>query len=115
MSDMRGVTEVNGTKEFRCFVDGEWRMAEKNKLFDVYRPYDRGLYARVAAGGRPEATLVVDAATKAFPAWSHRRRNPRPNGRCPGQRLGAYRSRQPREFQDVIWINSHSGQRQYLF
>jgi hypothetical protein len=41
MSEMRGVTEVNGSQEFRYFVDGEWRTAENNKLFDVYRPYDR--------------------------------------------------------------------------
>jgi acyl-CoA reductase-like NAD-dependent aldehyde dehydrogenase len=70
MSEMRGVTEVNGTQEFRYFVDAEWRTAERNKLFDVYRPYDRSVYARVAAGGRAEATLAVDAAAKAFPAWS---------------------------------------------
>jgi acyl-CoA reductase-like NAD-dependent aldehyde dehydrogenase len=70
MPDMRGVTEVNGTREFRYFADGEWRTAENSKLFDVYRPYDRSLYARVAFGGRPEATLAVDAAAKAFPAWS---------------------------------------------
>jgi acyl-CoA reductase-like NAD-dependent aldehyde dehydrogenase len=70
MSDMRGVTEVNGVQEFRYFVDGEWRTAENNKLFDVYRPYDRKLYARVAAGGRAEATQAVEAAAKAFPAWS---------------------------------------------
>ena len=70
MSEMRGVTEANGPREYRYFVDGEWRAAGNNKLFDVYRPYDRQLYARVAAGGRPEATQAVDAAAKAFPAWS---------------------------------------------
>src|SRR3984957_9880204 len=70
MSEMRGVTEADGAKEYRYFVDGEWRAAENDKLFDVYRPYDRVLYARVAAGGRPEATLAVDAAAKAFPARS---------------------------------------------
>src|SRR5712664_2025038 len=70
MSDMRGVSEVNGVQEFKYFVDGEWRTAESNKLFDVYRPYDRKLYARVAAGGRAEAARAVDAAAKAFPAWS---------------------------------------------
>jgi len=68
--DVRGVSEVNGTKEYRYFVDAEWRTAENHKLFDVFRPYDRGLYARVAAGGRPEAKLAVEAAAKAFPAWS---------------------------------------------
>src|SRR5712671_3903079 len=70
MSAVRGVTETNGAREYRYFVDGEWRWAENNTLFDVYRPYDRGLYARVAAGGRAEATQAVDAAAKAFPAWS---------------------------------------------
>jgi len=70
MSDMRGVTEVNGAQEFRYFAGGEWLAAENNKLFDVYRPYDRTVYARVAAGGRAEATRAVDAAAKAFPAWS---------------------------------------------
>ena len=70
MSDVRGVTEVDGIKEYQYFAGGEWRAAEDGKLFDVYRPYDRSLYARVAAGGRPEAKLAIDAAAKAFPAWS---------------------------------------------
>src|SRR5882762_5983544 len=70
MSEVRGVNEVTGVQEVKYFVDGEWRTAESNKLFDVYRPYDRKLYARVAAGGRPEAARAVDAAAKAFPAWS---------------------------------------------
>jgi acyl-CoA reductase-like NAD-dependent aldehyde dehydrogenase len=70
MSDVRGVTEVNGIKEYRYFADGPWRTAENHKLFDVYRPYDRGVYAPVAAGSRPKATLAVDVTAKAFPAWS---------------------------------------------
>jgi acyl-CoA reductase-like NAD-dependent aldehyde dehydrogenase len=70
MFDMRGVTEVNGIREFRYFAGGEWRTAKANKLFDVYQPYDRKLYARVAAGGRAEATIAVDEAAKAFPVWS---------------------------------------------
>jgi acyl-CoA reductase-like NAD-dependent aldehyde dehydrogenase len=70
MSEFRGMTQVNGVNEFQYFVDGEWRSAEDNKLFEVYRPYDRTLYARVAAGGRAEATRAVDAAARAFPAWS---------------------------------------------
>ena len=70
MSEVRSVAEVNGVKEYHYFADGEWRTAESRKLFDVYKPYDRSLYARVAAGGRAEAKLAVDAAAKAFPAWS---------------------------------------------
>src|ERR1700730_13732128 len=70
MSDMPGVTEINGVQEFRYSAGGQWRAAANNKLFDVYRPYDRKLYARVAAGGRTEAKIAVDEAAKAFPAWS---------------------------------------------
>jgi Aldehyde dehydrogenase family len=70
------ISKVNDIKEYRYFAGGEWRAAENHKLFDVFRPYDRGLYARVAAGGRPEAKLAVDAAAKAFPAWSQTRSEP---------------------------------------
>src|SRR5580692_3642729 len=70
MPDQARAAEANDVKEYRYFVDGEWRAAENNALFDVYRPYDRSLYAQVAAGGRAEATRAVEAAAKAFPAWS---------------------------------------------
>jgi acyl-CoA reductase-like NAD-dependent aldehyde dehydrogenase len=70
MSDERGVTEVNGIKECRYFAGGEWRRAENRKLLDACRPYDRKHYGRVAADGRSEVTLAVDAAAKAFPPWS---------------------------------------------
>ena len=57
-------------KEYQYFADGQWRSAENKKTFDVFRPYDRSVYARVPAGGRAEAKLAVEAAAKAFPAWS---------------------------------------------
>ena len=56
---------MDGIKEYQYFADGKWLTAENRKLFDVFRPYDRGLYARVAAGGRAEAKLAVAAAAKA--------------------------------------------------
>jgi acyl-CoA reductase-like NAD-dependent aldehyde dehydrogenase len=61
------MTEV---KTYKYFAGGEWRSAAGNKLFDVYRPYDRGLFARVPAGGREEAQIAVGAAAAAFPAWA---------------------------------------------
>src|SRR5471030_1867481 len=70
MSEAKGVTQNNGVPEYKYFAGSEWRSAAGNKLFDVYRPYDRSVYARVAGGGRPEATRAVDAAARAFPAWS---------------------------------------------
>ena len=70
MPEANGVTEVNGVKEFKYFSNGEWKSAEGNKTFEVFQPYDRSVYARVAAGGRAEAKHAVGAAAKAFPAWS---------------------------------------------
>ena len=70
MSELHGVAEVDGIRHYQYFADGEWRDAEGGKLFDVYRPYDRSVYARVAAGGRAEARIAVEAAAAAFPAWS---------------------------------------------
>jgi acyl-CoA reductase-like NAD-dependent aldehyde dehydrogenase len=61
---------VSEIKEYQYFAGGKWRSAESKKLFDVFRPYDRSVYARVPAGGRAEAKLAVEAAAKAFPAWS---------------------------------------------
>src|SRR5450432_2482492 len=70
MSEAKGVTQNNGVTEYKYFAGGEWRSAAGNKLFDVQQPYDRALYARVPACGRAEAKIAVDAAAKAFPAWS---------------------------------------------
>jgi acyl-CoA reductase-like NAD-dependent aldehyde dehydrogenase len=70
MVKLNGVSEVNGVKEYKYYAGGEWRSTEGNKLFDVYQPYDRALHARVAAGRKADAKIAVDAAAKAFPAWS---------------------------------------------
>src|SRR5580692_5410449 len=70
MSESKGVTQVNGVTEYKYFAGGEWRSAGGQRLFDVYQPYDRALYARVADGRRAEAKIAVEAAAKAFPAWS---------------------------------------------
>jgi hypothetical protein len=70
MSEGKGVTKVNGVTEYKLFAGGEWRAADGNRLFDVYQPYDRVLYARVADGRRAEAKIAVDAAAQAFPVWS---------------------------------------------
>ncbi|HSY25080.1 MAG TPA: aldehyde dehydrogenase family protein, partial [Polyangiaceae bacterium] len=70
MSEAHGVTKIDGTTQYKYFAGGEWRAAEGDKLFDVFQPYDRALYARVPAGGRAEAKIAVEAAARAFPAWS---------------------------------------------
>jgi acyl-CoA reductase-like NAD-dependent aldehyde dehydrogenase len=70
MTEVKGVTQVNGVTTYNYFAGGEWRSADGGRLFDVFRPYDRSLCAQVADCRRAEAKLAVDAAAKAFPAWA---------------------------------------------
>jgi acyl-CoA reductase-like NAD-dependent aldehyde dehydrogenase len=60
----------NDSKEYEYFAGGEWRKAADNKTFEVHEPYTGNLFARVAAGSRADARIAVDAAAKAYPAWS---------------------------------------------
>ncbi len=62
-------TQVD-VKEYGYFVDNQWRKANDNRLFEVHEPYSGKVFARVAAGSRPEARVAVDAASKAFAGWS---------------------------------------------
>ena len=57
-------------KEYRYFVENQWRTAKDNRLFEVHEPYSGKVFARVPAGSRAEARLAVDAAAKAFAGWS---------------------------------------------
>ena len=58
------------TPTYQYYAGGQWRTAEGNAQFDVYQPYDRAVFAKVAAGGRNEARAAIKAAAEAFPAWS---------------------------------------------
>jgi acyl-CoA reductase-like NAD-dependent aldehyde dehydrogenase len=60
------VTERANT--YRCYIGGEWVAAAGT--FDDVEPYSGDLFARVAAGGRPEARAAIQAASDAFPAWA---------------------------------------------
>jgi acyl-CoA reductase-like NAD-dependent aldehyde dehydrogenase len=64
------VTGRDGIQEYKYFAGGEWHAADGKRTFDVLRPYDRSLYARVADGRKAEAKLAVEGAAKAFPAWA---------------------------------------------
>jgi acyl-CoA reductase-like NAD-dependent aldehyde dehydrogenase len=70
MAKLNGVSEVDGVTQYQYFAGGEWRSAQGNKVFDVYRPHDRALHARAAAGGKADAQIAIAAAAKAFPAWA---------------------------------------------
>lgn len=58
------------TPTYRYFVSGSWRDTAGNRYFDDHEPYTGKVFARVAAGGRQDAELAIEAAARAFPAWS---------------------------------------------
>jgi acyl-CoA reductase-like NAD-dependent aldehyde dehydrogenase len=55
---------------YQCYIGGRWVGAGSGRTFDDVEPYGGRLFARVAAGGRPEARAAIDAAAGAFPAWA---------------------------------------------
>ena len=57
-------------RTYNYFAGGEWREAGGGRTFEVFNPYDRSVYARVAAGGAAEAKIAIKAAAEAFPAWA---------------------------------------------
>ena len=57
-------------REYGYFADSQWRQANNSQFFEVHEPYSGQLFARVAAGSREDAGVAVDAASKAFGAWS---------------------------------------------
>jgi len=58
------------TSTYKYYAGGSWQEAEDARTFDVLEPYSRQPFARVAAGGRAEARVAVQAAAHAFPGWS---------------------------------------------
>src|SRR6201996_7572965 len=58
------------TPTYKYYAGGQWRAAEADALFDVHQPYDRAVFAKVAAGGHKKGKLAIEDAGQAFPAWS---------------------------------------------
>ena len=61
---------ADSLEPYRCYIGGRWVGASSGRAFDDVEPYSGRLFARVAAGGRPEARAAIEAAAEAFPAWS---------------------------------------------
>ncbi|QBR03528.1 aldehyde dehydrogenase family protein [Paraburkholderia pallida] len=61
---------MSTTPTYKYYAGGKWLEAQDAQTFEVLEPYSRQPFARVAAGGRPEARVAVQAAAEAFPAWS---------------------------------------------
>jgi len=52
------------------FIDGTWRLTGSKGTFDVINPSTKKVVASVPKGGSQEAKEAIEAADKAFPAWS---------------------------------------------
>ncbi len=58
------------TAHQKLLIGGEWVDAVSGATFEVRNPFNGALSGTVAAGGREDAALAVEAAARAFPAWS---------------------------------------------
>jgi len=54
----------------RMYIDGRWRDAEGDGVFDVVDPATRKMIERVPDASAADVRSAVDAADRAFPAWA---------------------------------------------
>lgn len=57
-------------KTYQYYAGGVWRDAENGRTFDDLEPYSGKIFAKVAAAGRKDMKIALDAAAEAFPAWA---------------------------------------------
>lgn len=56
----------------QLLIDGNWRTASSGKTIAVTDPATENIVAEVESGTAADAALAVDAAERAFLAWSHK-------------------------------------------
>lgn len=54
----------------KMLIDGEWRVSVSGKTATIFNPADQEPVALVPVGSREDARLALQAASRAFPAWS---------------------------------------------
>src|SRR5690242_369830 len=59
-----------GSVQTGLFIGGEFVAAADGGRIDVVSPHDNTLIARIAEAGARDVDLAVEAAARAFPAWS---------------------------------------------
>lgn len=58
-------------REYKMYIDGEWVDALDDEVYDDLNPYTGEVFAHIPAAKRVDTKRAVDAAARAFPAWSH--------------------------------------------
>jgi len=67
---MKELTAETGTKTYGLFVDGQWQPAQSGQTFPVTDPGTGETIAFVADAGAEDTRRAIEAAHRAFPAWS---------------------------------------------
>jgi acyl-CoA reductase-like NAD-dependent aldehyde dehydrogenase len=61
---------MDNVVDLKLFIDNEWRPAASGKTFDIDNPATGEVIGRAALGDREDAVAALEAASRAFPAWS---------------------------------------------
>lgn len=61
---------MGGIERLKYFAGGEWRDSKTERFMDVYNPSTGGVIAQTPCCTEEEVNQAVEAARKAFPAWS---------------------------------------------
>jgi aldehyde dehydrogenase (NAD+) len=61
----------------QIYIDGRWLDSNSDQTISVFNPTKGGIIATIPAGNLIDANLAVDAAYRAFPAWSKKTPNER--------------------------------------
>jgi acyl-CoA reductase-like NAD-dependent aldehyde dehydrogenase len=62
---------IKMSREYKMYINGEWIGALDGAVYDDMNPYTGEVFARVPSAKRADTKHAIDAATAAFPAWSH--------------------------------------------
>jgi phenylacetaldehyde dehydrogenase len=57
-------------KEYKMWIGGKWVNAESGKTYTVVNPATEEEIAKLPLGDKADIDKAVEAARKAFPAWS---------------------------------------------
>ncbi|WP_175767597.1 aldehyde dehydrogenase family protein [Burkholderia cenocepacia] len=67
---LRSHASTDFLQEYGQFIDGTWTAGDSGKTIDLNNPTTGAVLARISAGNDKDARRAVDAAARAFPAWS---------------------------------------------
>jgi succinate-semialdehyde dehydrogenase/glutarate-semialdehyde dehydrogenase len=69
MQEKRDVTLID-LENVGLYIDGEWVTSVKGGEFEIHNPSTTETIGKVPKGGKEETVQAIEAADKAFPAWS---------------------------------------------